>query len=99
MAEMFVETDQSRAALFRAIAAVEAREPLARAQALSAAKWLIARAGLFVTGEGIQLHGGIGTTEEYAVGHHYKAMVSFDKRLGDADFHLLRSSDLFPSAS
>jgi alkylation response protein AidB-like acyl-CoA dehydrogenase len=99
MAEMFVETDQSRAALFRAIAAVEAGEPRARARALSAAKWLIARAGLFVTGAGIQLHGGIGTTEEYAVGHHYKAMVSFDKRLGDADFHLLRSSDLLHHAT
>ncbi|MDB5885595.1 MAG: putative acyl-CoA dehydrogenase [Polaromonas sp.] len=95
MAEMFVETDQSRAALYRAIAAVETGEPLAAAQALSAAKWLISRAGLFVSGQGIQLHGGIGVTEEYAVGHHYKAMVSFDKRLGDADFHLLRSSELF----
>ncbi len=99
MAEMFVETDQARALLFRAIAAVETGEPLARARAVSAAKWLISKAGLFVTAQGIQLHGGIGTTEEYAVGHHYKAMVSFDKRLGNADFHLLRSSDLFQSAS
>ncbi len=95
MAEMFVETDQARAALYRAIAALETGDTLAGAQALSAAKWLISRAGLFVSGQGIQLHGGIGVTEEYAVGHHYKAMVSFDKRLGDADFHLLRSSDLF----
>jgi alkylation response protein AidB-like acyl-CoA dehydrogenase len=95
MAEMFVETDQARAALYRAIAALEAGDTLAGAQALSAAKWLISQAGLFVSGQGIQLHGGIGVTEEYAVGHHYKAMVSFDKRLGDADFHLLRSSDLF----
>lgn len=95
MAEMFVETDQARAALYRAIAAQEATEPQARARASSAAKWLISRAGLFVAGQGIQLHGGIGTTEECAVGHHYKALVSLDKRLGDADFHLLRSSELF----
>lgn len=95
MAEMFVETEQARAALWRAIAATEAGEPLQRARAISAAKWLVTRAGLFVTGQGIQLHGGIGMTEEYAVGHHYKALVAFDKRLGDADFHLLRSCDLF----
>lgn len=95
MAEMFVETEQARAALWRAIAAVEAGEPQQRARAISAAKWLVTRAGLFVTGQGIQLHGGIGVTEEYAVGHHYKTLVAFDKRLGDADFHLLRSSDLF----
>jgi len=95
MAEMFVETEQARAALWRAIAAVEAAELQERARAISAAKWLVARAGLLVTGQGIQLHGGIGVTEEYAVGHHYKALVAFDKRLGDADFHLLRSSTLF----
>ncbi len=95
MAEMFVETEQARAALWRAVAAVDAGEALERARATSAAKWLVTRAGLFVTGQGIQLHGGIGVTEEYAVGHHYKALVAFDKRLGDADFHLLRSSDLF----
>ena len=98
MSEMFVETDQSRAALYRALAAVEAGDATAQRRAVSAAKWLIARAGLFVCGQGIQLHGGIGTTEEYAVGHHYKALVSFDKRLGDADFHLQRSSSLFESA-
>lgn len=94
MSEMFVETEQARAALWRAIAAVEAGDQMERARAISAAKWLVTRAGLFVTGQGIQLHGGIGVTEEYAVGHHYKALVAFDKRLGDADFHLLRSSDL-----
>jgi alkylation response protein AidB-like acyl-CoA dehydrogenase len=95
MSEMFVETDQARAALWRAIAAVAAdtpEEPPRRA--VSAAKWLISRAGLFVTEQGIQLHGGIGTTEECVVGHHYRAMLAFDKRLGDADFHLDRSSDL-----
>jgi alkylation response protein AidB-like acyl-CoA dehydrogenase len=98
MAEMFVETDQARAALYRALAALEGSDAVQRRRAVSAAKWLISRAGLFVSAQGIQLHGGIGTTEEYAVGHHYKGMVSFDKRLGDADFHLLRSSDLFEPA-
>ena len=95
MSEMFVETDQARAMLYRAIASAEGSDARARAQAISAAKWLISRSGLFVTAQGIQLHGGIGTTDECSVGHHYKAMVSFDKRFGDADFHLQRSSDLF----
>jgi alkylation response protein AidB-like acyl-CoA dehydrogenase len=107
MAEMFVETEQARAALWRAIAAMQATVGAAvqaggsqeRARAISAAKWLVSRAGLFVTGQAIQLHGGIGVTEEYAVGHHYKALVAFDKRLGDSDFHLLRSSDLFKATT
>lgn len=91
MAEMLVETDQARAALFRGLAALEGGDETERARAVSAAKWLIGRAGLFVTGEAIQLHGGIGVTDEYAVGHHYKRLVSFEKCLGDTDFHLQRS--------
>lgn len=95
MSEMFVETDQARAILWRALAATTTHDPTDGPQrAASAAKWLISRAGLFVTGQGIQLHGGIGTTEECVVGHHYKAMLTFEKRLGDADFHLTRSNEL-----
>jgi alkylation response protein AidB-like acyl-CoA dehydrogenase len=92
MAEMFVETDQAHAALFRGLAALEGDDEAERARVVSAAKWLVARAGLFVTGQAIQLHGGIGVTDEYAVGHHYKRLVSFDKYLGDAEFHLQRSN-------
>ncbi len=95
MAEMFVETDQARAILCHAIAATESGEADRRRIAVSSAKVLISKAHLFVSGQGIQLHGGIGTTEEYAVGHHYKAAVTFDQRFGNSDFHLQRaSSDL-----
>ncbi|HEX8592412.1 MAG TPA: acyl-CoA dehydrogenase [Pseudomonas sp.] len=95
MAEMFVETDQARAMLFSAINAFESGNPLARRQALSGAKVFITRAHYFVASQGIQLHGGIGTTDEYAVGHHYKAAVMFEKRFGDNDFHLsCAASDL-----
>lgn len=96
MSEMFVETDQSRSSLFQALAALESGDPARRRRAVSGAKWLTARAGHFVASQGIQLHGGIGITEEYAIGHHYKAMVVFDKRFGDADFHLERAGGLIP---
>ncbi|MCY1377565.1 pimeloyl-CoA dehydrogenase, small subunit [compost metagenome] len=48
---------------------------------------LIGRAAKFVTGQGIQLHGGIGMTEEYAVGHYYKRAVVADLLLGSSDRH------------
>jgi alkylation response protein AidB-like acyl-CoA dehydrogenase len=92
MAEMFVETDQARAMLFSAINAFDSGVVPARRQALSGAKVFIARAYYFVASQGIQLHGGIGTTDEYAVGHHYKAAVLFEKRFGDNDFHLARAA-------
>lgn len=92
MAEMFVETDQARSMLFSAINAFDSGDVETRRQALSGAKVFIARAHYFVASQGIQLHGGIGTTDEYAVGHHYKAAVLFEKRFGDSDFHLSRAA-------
>ena len=92
MAEMFVETDQARSMLFSAINAFDSGVVETQRQALSGAKVFIARAHYFVASQGIQLHGGIGTTDEYAVGHHYKAAVLFEKRFGDSDFHLTRAA-------
>lgn len=92
MAEMFVETDQARSMLASAIAAIESGDVQRRRFAVSGLKVVTARAQYFVSGQGIQLHGGIGTTDEYAVGHHYKFALVYDKRFGDSDFHLDRSS-------
>jgi alkylation response protein AidB-like acyl-CoA dehydrogenase len=43
-----------------------------------------------VGAQGIQLHGGIGMTEEYAVGHYYKKLIAFEKRYGDTEYHVGR---------
>lgn len=98
MAEMFVETDQARSIVYGALAAFEGGDASRRSRAISAAKSMVARACRFVTGQGIQLHGAIGTTEEYAVGHHYRAMLIYEYRFGDADFHLDRSAALSPKS-
>lgn len=89
MSEMFVETEKSRSSLFRAIAYLDA-EPAVRKAAISSAKVAVAGAGKFVGGQGIQLHGGIGMTEEYSVGHYFKKLVVFEKLHGDSDWHLAR---------
>jgi alkylation response protein AidB-like acyl-CoA dehydrogenase len=90
LAEMLVETEQARSILYAALAGFEADDAGVGRRAVSAAKSLIARAGHFVAANGIQLHGGVGVTEEFAVGHHYKALLVYDKRFGDAAFHLQR---------
>src|SRR5690606_4309423 len=92
MAEMLVETEQARAMLCRALSLFD--DPAQRPAAVSAAKVLISKAARWVTAQGIQLHGGIATTEEYAVGHHYKAMLAFEQRFGDSDWHLARCDTL-----
>ena len=89
MAEMFVEVQETRSILYRGMAMLEA-PPAERKRAISAAKVVAANAGKFVGAQGIQLHGGIGMTEEYAVGHYYKKLIAFEKRFGDTEYHVSR---------
>jgi alkylation response protein AidB-like acyl-CoA dehydrogenase len=89
MAEMFVEVQEMRSILLRGIAHLEA-SPVERRLAVSAAKVMLGNAARFVGGQGIQLHGGIGVTDEYQVGHYYKRLLVLEKRYGDADWHLER---------
>jgi alkylation response protein AidB-like acyl-CoA dehydrogenase len=89
MAEMFVEVQQTRSILYRGIALLEAASAVRR-RAVSAAKVVAGNAGRFVGAQGIQLHGGIGMTEEHSIGHYYKRLVALEKRFGDTEFHVSR---------
>ncbi len=91
MSEMLVETNQARSMLFSALAAYDIGDNDRRSRAVSSAKVIGARAFNFVAAQGIQLHGGIGLTEECAVGQYYKSMIVYEKRLGDVDYHLKRA--------
>ena len=89
MAEMFVEVQETRSILYRGMAHLDGAAA-ARQQAVSAAKVMLGSAGRFVGGQGIQLHGGIGVTDEYQVGHYYKRLLVLEKLYGDSDWHLSR---------
>ncbi len=86
--DMLVAVEQARSmALFAAVMAAE-ENPVERRRAISAAKVQIGRSGRHVGQEAIQLHGGIGMTEEYAVGHYFKRVTMIEQMFGDADTHL-----------
>jgi len=89
MAEMFVEAQESRSILYRSLVHME-RDPARRGEAVSAAKALIGEAALFVGANCVQLHGGIGITEENRIGHYYTKMLLFEKLFGDTDHHMDR---------
>ena len=89
LAEMFTEIQQTRSILYCGLANIDG-EPRARRRAVSAAKVVASHAGRVVGGLAIQMHGGIGMTEEYSVGHYFKRFVTTEKLFGDADFHLSR---------
>ncbi len=74
-------------ALFAAVTAAD-EDAVERRRAIAAAKVQIGRSGRHVGQEAIQLHGGIGMTMEYKVGHYFKRMTMIDKMFGDADVHL-----------
>lgn len=90
MADMLIETELARSMLFQALAALESDDRDVRRMGVSAAKRRIGEAGVFVGAQAIQLHGGIGMTEEYAIGHYYKHLFAGARTLGDGDFHLQR---------
>jgi hypothetical protein len=93
MADMLVETELARSMLYRGIAALSLGNPRARQRGVSAAKAQIGEAGFFVGGQAVQLHGGIGVTEEYVVGHYFKRLALVRGYLGSSDQHLARFAE------
>ena len=92
--DMLVAVEQARSmATFATMMATEPN-PIERRRAMAAAKVQIGRSGKLVGQEAIQLHGGIGMTEEYKVGHYFKRMTAIDMLYGDADMHLGRLAAL-----
>jgi alkylation response protein AidB-like acyl-CoA dehydrogenase len=65
-------------------------DPAERRQAVSAAKVELALCGRYVTQQAIQLHGGIGITDEHDIGLYFKRMHALNTLFGDEEFHLAR---------
>lgn len=86
-AEMLMAYKLSRAMVFRMANLADAREE-ALAQGAGATKVQIGQAGKFIGQQAIQLHGGIGMTDEYAAGHYFKRLTMIDALFGTADHHL-----------
>jgi pimeloyl-CoA dehydrogenase small subunit len=87
-AEMLIALEQARSMAFFAAMMAEEVDPIERRKAMAAVKVQIGRSGRFIGQQAIQLHGGIGMTMEYTVGHHFKRVTMIDTLFGDADHHL-----------
>jgi alkylation response protein AidB-like acyl-CoA dehydrogenase len=87
MVEMFMEYEQTKSLLYRAT--LESTQGAESAQrAIHALKHMVGRAGLFVAENAVQLHGGMGMTEELRIGHYFKRLLVIDAQFGNADHHL-----------
>lgn len=89
MAEMFVECQQAQSMLLMAAMKFDAGTEDA-SNAVSAAKARIGQAAKLVGQEAVQLHGGMGVTDELDVGHYFKRLTIIDTLFGNADYHLKR---------
>ncbi|WP_336971807.1 acyl-CoA dehydrogenase family protein [Sphingobium aromaticiconvertens] len=92
MADMFVAAHQARSMLYHALANVDL-DPVARSAALSAARIVIGEAGQLISRNGIQVHGGYGLTDEYAIGHYFRRLMCIEKLFGDITLHAERFGD------
>jgi pimeloyl-CoA dehydrogenase small subunit len=92
-AEMLIALEQGRSMAMLAAMMVDETDAAERARNLSMAKVGVGQSARFVSQNAIQLHGGIGMTEEYAVGHYFRRVMVIEHLFGDTAHHLSRIAD------
>ncbi len=88
MVDMFINVEQSISMTY--MANIKLSDDAERAKAASAAKVQIGKACRFVGQNAIQLHGGMGMTDEMAIGHYFKRATMIESAFGSVDHHLAR---------
>jgi pimeloyl-CoA dehydrogenase small subunit len=94
MAEMVVEYEQAKSMAILAALSADLADGRERRRVISGAKVQIGQSGRFIGQSSIQLHGGMGMTEEYQAGHYFKRLTMIDQTFGDVDHHLDRFAEV-----
>ena len=92
--DMYIAIEESKVLVADAVRALSQHDASDRQRAVSAAKAHIGTAARLVGQEAVQLHGAIGTTDEYIVGHYFRRLTAICQIFGNRDWHLRRISDL-----
>jgi pimeloyl-CoA dehydrogenase small subunit len=87
-ADMLVALEQGRSLSMLAAMTIDEPDAAVRARNIAMAKVGVGQAGRFVSQNAVQLHGGIGMTEEYAVGHYFRRVMVYEHLFGDTAHHL-----------
>ena len=90
MAEMFMQLEQARSIATLAAVKVASKDANERRRAVSAAKARIGQAMKYLGQQAVQMHGGMGVTNELPAAHHFKRLTMIELTLGDTDHHLGR---------
>lgn len=90
LVDMFERQQFTQATAYRAALSAQSGDAATRAKAAAGAKIQAGQAGNFVAKGAVQLHGGMGMTDELPIGHYYKRLAMIDVLFGNADWHLRR---------
>jgi alkylation response protein AidB-like acyl-CoA dehydrogenase len=90
MADMYIHLEQARSMALLAAVKLASSDAEERRRAVSAAKFRVGQAMKFVGQQAVQLHGGMGVTNELPAAHHFKRLTMIELTLGDSDHHLRR---------
>jgi hypothetical protein len=87
MVDMFIESELAKSLLIKAMLEVNNNSE-EMYKHVSALKSYIGKSGKLSAKEAVQLHGGMGVSEEMMIGHYLKKMISIDALFGNSDYHL-----------
>ena len=90
MADMLMHVEQARSMSYLSSMYASADDGRERRRRLSAAKVTVGQACRYVGQQAVQLHGGMGVTDELAVSHCFKRLMAIEMSLGDTEHHLER---------
>jgi len=93
MADMFMAQEQGRSMAMLATMSIDNTDQAERARDIAMAKIGIGQAGRYVSQSAVQMHGGIGMTEEYAVGHYFRRCMVMERLWGDPAYYLNKLAD------
>lgn len=94
LADMLLHAELARSMSYLASARLAVGDAVERRRAVSAAKFLVGRSARFVGQEAVQLHGGMGVSDELATSHYFKRLTLINASFGDMDHHLGRFGSL-----
>jgi alkylation response protein AidB-like acyl-CoA dehydrogenase len=90
LADMFMAQEQGRSMAMLATMSIDNPNDTGRAHDIALAKVGIGQAGRYVSQSAVQMHGGIGMTEEYAVGHYFRRCMVIERLFGDPAYYLAK---------
>ena len=90
MVDMFMEHEQSKSLMLMAAMRMNEGYNTDAKKAVSAFKAQVGKSGRFVGQNAIQLHGGMGMTDELNIGHYFKRLTVIEALFGNVDYHIKR---------